>query len=87
MRLYTTGCLHIASNTRPLHTRIKEHYARSESSVFKHRVSCNADYIPRVVCKERDITSLRIAEALAIKANEPSINSRQERTELDGLLF
>ena len=78
---------YIGSTTRPLHTRIKEHYTRSESSVFKHRVSCNSDFTPRVVCRERDITSLRIAEALVIKANEPSINSRQERAELDGLLF
>ena len=88
-RLTCSNCSssYIGSTTRPLHTRVMEHYSRSESSVYQHRRSCNAGFSAQVLSREREVTSLRIAEALAIRAAEPEINSRQERTELDGLLF
>ena len=79
--------VYIGSTTRPLHTRIREHYSKPDSSVYSHRERCKGSFDTKVVTKERDVTSLRIAEALTIKSIEPSINSRQERVQLEGLLF
>ena len=95
---FTTKCVYrlecvkcsatyIGSTIRPLHIRVREHHNSARSSVHAHTASCGASYVVTVLGRETDCTSLRIREALLIRSLCPTINSRQERDEFDGLLF
>ena len=83
------GCRasYIGSTIRPLHLRVREHLQCSNSSVFKHKVTCGATFTTSVLGRERDLTSLRIREAIEIRNRQPSVNSRQESEELSDLMF
>ncbi|NNK28445.1 MAG: GIY-YIG nuclease family protein [Flavobacteriaceae bacterium] len=78
---------YIGSTTRQLHTRIKEHHSRENSSAYKHRLHCNGNFSTVILAREPDSTKLRLKEAILIKAHNPEINSRAERDFLSSLLF
>ena len=67
--------------------RIKEHYSKSNSSVNIHSHKCKAKFKTKIVTKETDITSLRISEAIIIRKEKPTTNSKQEIYELNDLIF
>lgn len=79
--------LYIGSTIRPLHIRVREHINSSGSSVFKHKLTCKSNFQTEILSRERQMTSLRILEAIEIKKRQPSINSRQEREELKDIVF
>ena len=92
--VYKVTCLvcdatYIGSTIRRVHDRIREHMKSSSSSVYKHlKNNCqNSTISVSILDKERDPVNLRLLEALHIKRNKPQINSREECSELDGLLF
>ena len=83
---------YIGSTIRHLHDRIKEHFENSNSSVYKHFITCQ--YKPKcsktfisIIAREPDPVNLRLHEAFFIRKLQPTINSRAELTELSELLF
>ena len=90
--VYRLTCLkcaanYVGSSVRPLHLRIREHYTKSNSSVYAHRIKCKSAFGTEIVTRETDTTSLRIAEAIIIRREKPNINSKQEICELNDLIF
>ena len=82
--------IYIGSTIRHLHDRIKEHTTSSKSSIYKHINTCQCTketLLISIIDNERDPLNLRLLEAFYIKKNKPTINSREESSELDLLLF
>ena len=77
---------YIGSTIRPLHIRVREHLSDENSSVFKHRQQCKANFQFRVELVENDVINLRLKEALLIKKNQPPINSRVELNDLTSFI-
>jgi hypothetical protein len=79
---------YIGSTIRNLHTRTIEHLTNNASSVYKHVNVCARDIDlrhrvkTRTLAKDRDPINLRIKEAILIKDKRPTINSREELSEL-----
>ena len=77
--------------TRFLHDRTKEHLTNDNSSVKKHLTthhrnnSLNIEV--KVITRENDPVNLRLYEAYYIRKHKPGLNSREECTELNDLLF
>ena len=82
-------CQHryIGSTIRPLHVRVKEHFETPSSSVHKHRSVCGAGFNISILASDPHINRLRFKEAIIIRRDHPSINSKQECEELLHLLF
>ena len=83
---------YIGSTIRHLHDRIKEHFNSSNSSVYKHIITCHnkpnsSKTIISIIARESDPVNLRLNEAFYIRKLQPTINSRAELTELNELLF
>ena len=80
---------YIGSTIRPLHVRIKEHVNNPASSVLKHNNNCNNnnEFDINVIGRNNDEPNLRLMEAIFIKEQRPTINSRQEKEELQDFLF
>ena len=82
---------YIGSTTRFLHDRTKEHSTNDNSSVKKHLTTHhrnNSHNIEvKVITRENDPVNLRLYEAYYIRKHKPGLNSREECTELNDLLF
>ena len=85
------GKYYIGSTTRFLHDRTKEHLTNDNSSVKKHLTTHhrnNSHNIEvKVITRENDPVNLRLYEAYYIRKHKPGLNSREECTELNDLLF
>ena len=85
------GEYYIGSTTRFLHDRTKEHLTNDNSSVKKHLTTHhrnNSHNIEvKVITRENDPVNLRLYEAYYIRKHKPGLNSREECTELNDLLF
>jgi Uri superfamily endonuclease len=81
--------IYIGSTIRKLHDRIKEHLNTENSSVYKHLITYQntKQNIQVNIIRDNDNVNLRLKEALYIQKEKPSINSRDEYTELADLLF
>ena len=77
--------------TRFPHDRTKEHLTNDNSSVKKHLTTHhrnNSHNIEvKVITRENDPVNLRLYEAYYIRKHKPGLNSREECTELNDLLF
>ena len=85
------GEYYIGSTTWFLHDRTKEHLANDNSSVKKHltthhRIN-NHNIEVKVITRENDPVNLRLHKAYCIRKYKPGLNSREECTELNDLLF
>ena len=82
---------YIGSTTRFLNDRTKEHLTNDNSSVKKHLTTHhrnNSHNIEvKVITRENDPVNLRLYEAYYIRKHKPGLNSREECTELNDLLF
>ena len=78
---------YIGSTKRALHTRIKEHLTDEKSSVYAHQQQCHADLDFKIIGRERDPVKLRFKEAIFISEQNPRMNSRAERDEIQHLIF
>ena len=85
------GEYYIGSTTRFLHDRTKEHLTYDNSSVKKHLTTHhrnNSDNIEvKVITRKNDPINLRLYEAYYIGKHKPGLNSREECTEPNDLLF
>ena len=85
------GEYYIGSTTRFLHDRTKEHLTNDNSSVKKHLTTHhrnNSHNIEvKVITRENDPVNLRLHEAYYIRKYKPGLNSREECSELNDLLF
>ena len=71
---------------RQFHQRYKEHRTKDNSSVAAHQKICQASFTSQILVCERDPVKLRFKEALLINKHKATINSRQERDELQHLI-
>ena len=81
---------YIGSTIRPLHIRFTEHLKRKESPIYKHKYygDCKyANFTIKIITKEDNPTVLRIKEAHTIRIRNPSLNNKEERNNIDFLLF
>ena len=85
MAVYSFSCpdaqdkpLYIGKTTRHLISRIKEHKARRDSSIFDHLSSCNshANFFKnfKILATTRSDFDLKISESLLIKKHRPHLN-------------
>ena len=82
----------IGRNIRHLNDRIKEHFENSNSSVYKHIITCykksnSFKTSISIIAREPDPVNVRLNEAVFIRKLQPTINSHAELTELNELLF
>jgi hypothetical protein len=77
---------YIGSTRRHLHTRIKEHLTLSSSSVYSHRSVCGNDWIISILSSCRNVTDLRIKEALHIKDSHPKLNKKEDLLKLSVII-
>jgi len=81
---------YIGSTKRPLHQRVKEHYQNITSSVYQHRSKCQSNFENfevKIIARDFSTSRLRVKEAIWIKKESPTINSKSERDELLHLIF
>jgi hypothetical protein len=74
----TCGATYIGSTERQLHIRIKEHYSLHSSALFQHRLLCNGTLSTTILSNSRDLTDLRLREAILINSLHPSLNRKEE---------
>ena len=77
---------YIGSTIRYLHDRVREHLTSTYSSVYKHLFTCQdgeRNISVDILRFVSDPVDLRIAEAILIKTHKPSMNSKEEISELD----
>jgi hypothetical protein len=81
---------YIGSTIRRLHERIQEHLRNTNSSIYRHSLTCtNANLLStanrwkiRTLSRDSDGINLRIKEAILIKQRNPLLNSREELNDL-----
>ena len=82
---------YIGSTTRFIHDRVREHLNNDNSSVKKHLSQCQNKVYKGIEIKsivlENDPANLRLFEAFYIRKYKPIINSREECSEFEDLLF
>ena len=83
---------YIGSTIRHLHQRVKEHLTDRRSSVGKHLQLCQSSSISKsiqteIIASDHDEANLRLREAILINRIKPTINSREEASELREFLF
>ena len=83
---------YIGSTTRFIHDRVKEHFKGKTPLLKKHIYSCQnyKDYKGidvKIIMSENDTAYLRLYEAFYIRKCKPTLNSREECSELADLLF
>ena len=92
MCIYMVECskcqdAYIGSTIRQLHQRATEHETNKNSSVFRHKLTCQSTMKYSIIATARDIVKLRFLEAIHIKNKNPKINSKEESNELNHLIF
>ena len=81
---------YIRSTTRFLLDRVKEHLTNDNSCMKKHLIKCHHDtqnIEAKMITRENDPANLRLYEAFYSRKHKPELNSREECSELRGLLF
>ena len=82
---------YIGSTTRVIHDRVREHLNNENSSVKKHIYSWqNKEYKGidvKIIMSQNDPANLPLYETFHIRKCKPTLNSREECTELADLLF
>ena len=83
---------YIGSTTRFIHDRVKEHLKGKTPLLKKHIYSCQnyKDFKGidvKIIMSENDTAYLRLYEAFYIRKCKPTLNSREECSELADLLF
>ena len=79
--------MYIGSTTRRLHTRVREHFQRSTSSVYRHCGQCSSEFDVRIIARDQNPNRLRFKEAVHIQRRNPELNTKFEREELLHLIF
>jgi hypothetical protein len=72
------GASYIGSTERPLHVRIKEHHSLHISAILQHKLICNRQWVTRILANGKDVTDLRLKEAILINSKQPSLNRKEE---------
>ena len=93
--IYEIKCLacngtYIGSTIRLLHIRVREHMLPGPSSVYRHIIQCQGsrqDIAIHVIGRDCNPINLRLKEALLIKRQKPTINSREECTQYKDYIF
>jgi hypothetical protein len=89
--VYSLVCMeckaeYIGSTLRHLHTRVKEHFTLSSSSVFSHNVTCGKKWKISILCKCDNVGDLRIKEAILIKDKHPFLNKKEDLLKLSVII-
>ena len=85
LRCYTCSKQYIGSSIRKLHTRYGEHVDRQDGIINSHKRYCQfPNFIPNIMERIHgdDEQSLRIREALQIRNNKPTLNTKEELSKL-----
>jgi predicted GIY-YIG superfamily endonuclease len=72
------GASYIGSTERALHIRVKEHHSLHNSAMFQHRLLCDGVWTTRIIANGKDLTDLRLKEAILINQRHPSLNKKEE---------
>ena len=85
-----TKCHHkyIGSSKRQFHIRAREHTQNQSSAIYQHLQECqNNEIRGKILATDSDTINLRIKESILIKKYSPEINSRDEISNADSLIF
>jgi hypothetical protein len=72
------GASYIGSTERTLHVRIKEHHSLHSSAILQHKLLCNQKWRTKIIANGKDLTDLRMKEAILINEAHPSLNRKDE---------
>jgi hypothetical protein len=74
------SCLstYIGSTKKFLHLRLKEHQSMKNSCIHKHQRICGGLWNYSILSKCKSIPDMRIKEALIIKQENPSLNTKED---------
>jgi hypothetical protein len=74
----TCGSQYVGSTSRQLHLRLREHLTRDTSAIFNHNLTCGNNWRFEVTSQSKDVVNMRLAEAILIYKDKPSLNSRED---------
>ena len=77
---------YIGSTVRELHDRVNEHYKDAGSTVGAHKRACHGALSIKILARGKDRVDLQIKEAIHIKKQNPSLNSKQELVHWEKLI-
>jgi predicted GIY-YIG superfamily endonuclease len=74
----TCNASYIGSTLRNLHIRINEHHNLRSSAMFQHRLVCQGEWITSFISRGKDVTDLRLKEAILINSKRLMLNKKEE---------
>ena len=77
---------YIGSTKKFYHIRIKEHFTQSSSHIYHHNLTCEGSWSFKVRQAFSSIQSMRWGEAILIRKEKPTLNTKEGSANLQSFL-